>query len=61
VASSIIEDLVGAARVIAGAEVLGDGGRHSAAMIVGNTEAMNSAVASADQIDEDATQRCMQR
>jgi hypothetical protein len=53
--------LVGAARVIAGAEVLGDGGRHSAAMIVGNTEAMNSAVASADQIDEDATWRCMQR
>ena len=53
-ASSNIENLTASARAIAEAEALGVSGRHNAALIVGNTEAMKAAVALADQIDEHA-------
>lgn len=53
-ASSKIENLSASARAIAEAEALGDTGRRNAAMIVANTEAMQAAVALADQIDADA-------
>jgi Fic family protein len=42
------------ARAIAEAEALGTSGRRNAALIVSNTEAMQAAVALADQIDEGA-------
>ncbi|MFY9921279.1 MAG: Fic family protein [Mycobacterium sp.] len=53
-ASSKIENLSASARAIAEAEILGGTGRRTAAMIVANTEAMQAAVALADQIDADA-------
>lgn len=53
-ASSNIENLTASARAIAEAEALGTKGRRNAALIVGNTEAMNAAVALADQIDAEA-------
>ncbi|MCV7234255.1 Fic family protein [Mycobacterium branderi] len=53
-ASSKIENLTASARAIAEAETLGDASRRNAAMIVANTEAMQAAVALADQIDSDA-------
>ncbi len=53
-ASSNIENLTASARAIAEAEALGDTSRRNAALIVSNTEAMNAAVALADQLDENA-------
>jgi Fic family protein len=53
-ASSNIENLTASARAIAEAETLGDTTRRNATMIVANTEAMQAAIALADQIDGDA-------
>ena len=55
-ASSKIENLTASARAIAEAETLGNSTRRNAALIVANTEAMQAAVALADQIDGDAIQ-----
>ena len=53
VASSRIENLTASAKSIAMAE-LGDRSRQNAALIVDNTTAMQSAIALADHLDEDA-------
>ncbi len=53
-ASSNIENLTASARAIAEAEALGDTGRRNAALIVSNTDAMQAAVALADQLDDTA-------